>query len=420
MAVGLLLGAGFSYDLGMPLASEFTKPVFDFLNTDRMKVFVDGMKNASPYGDDSPMDKKIFNDFYTIYQEFMEEHISDYEVLFHRIEALSLHDNEKNRARHFFLGKLEDIINESFLIHQMKSYTYYKINKDLYVNFLNKLCEEDAWVFTLNHDICLDMLCIDYNVPFTYGTDAKIGFPISNEDMSSSIVFDVLDANVMNINDLNFNNSNTLKIMKLHGGLNEFNHGDEKTGRKRIVITADSCKGSADYLKNVITVWHGMQYIVNGKTVPVTGEICVSDFNGKLQFLQSSILSGSQKYHTSLKPLEREEKMPLFSSALEKVDKLYIIGYSFRDIHINMRIQKAMYLNDKLQVIVIDPFMKKQEILAPFDYDMRVRYANMSSPVWMDYEVTQKWDAEIKTRLDIMNKYVRREMIDNISNIFIR
>jgi len=350
----------------------------------------------------------------------MNEHISDYEDLFRRIEALNLHDNEKSRSRNYFLGKLEDIINESFIIYQMKSYTYYKINKDLYVNFLKKLSEEDAWVFTLNHDVCLDMLCIDYKLPFTYGTDAKINFPISNEDMNSSIAFDVLDAKVMNVDDLNFNNANALKIMKLHGGLNEFNHGDKKTGRKRIVITADNCNGSMDYLKNVITVWHGMKYFINGKTAPVSGEICVSDFNGELQFLQPSILSGSKKYNTSLKPLEREEKMPLFSSALEKINKLYIIGYSFRDVHINVRIQKAMYLNEKLQVIVIDPFMKKQELLVPFDYDMRVRYANMSAPVWMDYYVTQKWNTEIKTRLDIMNKYVRKEMIGSISNVFVR
>ncbi len=103
-----------------------------------------------------------------------------------------------------------------------------------------------------------------------------------------------------------------------------------------------------------------MKYIVNGKIPPIQGEICVSDFNGELQFLQPSILTGSKKYSENLKLLNREENMPLLSMELERLDKLYIIGYGFGDYHINMRLQKAMYTNDKLMVVIVNPSIEKQ------------------------------------------------------------
>ncbi len=207
MPTGLLLGAGFSYDLGMPLAGEFTKPLFNYLNNERMKSMIDGMKEVFPYGEDNPLDKAIFNDFLEIYRDFMENDIENYEELFKRIEDLKFLGREKSRSRDYFLRKIDDIINESFLIFQKSSYIYYLVNRDLYVTFLKKLIEQDLWVFTLNHDICLEMLCIDYDIPFTYGTDSKISFPISNLKMSSEISFDLLDATVTNIDYLNFNNS---------------------------------------------------------------------------------------------------------------------------------------------------------------------------------------------------------------------
>ncbi len=112
--------------------------------------------------------------------------------------------------------------------------------------------------------------------------------------------------------------------------------------------------------------------------------------------------------------------MPLLSMELERLDKLYIIGYGFGDYHINMRLQKAMYTNDKLMVVIVNPSIEKQELFKPFDYDLRVRYTNVRTPEWMNYEITQNWNKELKTRLDMLNKYLRQVILDEISNIFKR
>ena len=52
MAKGLLLGAGFSFDLGMPLASEFSDTLFSFFNAEKMCRIINNMRGHRPYSND--------------------------------------------------------------------------------------------------------------------------------------------------------------------------------------------------------------------------------------------------------------------------------------------------------------------------------------------------------------------------------
>ena len=58
MKNGLLLGAGFSYDLGMPLASELTEVFLSLFTEPAAKQMAKAMSLHQPYGDDRPIDPK--------------------------------------------------------------------------------------------------------------------------------------------------------------------------------------------------------------------------------------------------------------------------------------------------------------------------------------------------------------------------
>lgn len=421
MAKGLLLGAGFSYDSGMPLAVEFSDTLFSYFDLQRMTNLIDDIRDRRPYGNDIPLCNKTLDKILETVEAFYQSDKSNYEKLFADIENLPLGNANSQHTVQYYLSVLRSIINELFLIYQLETYSYYLLNKDKYKWLLSEFADDELWVLTLNHDILIEMLCIDYCIPLREGYTDTVKIPTSNCDMQTGIEFGKVSATEKDINNLHyFNASKGINILKIHGGLNEYFQGDEKSGRKRLLFDSDKFKSSREYLSKIERFLHTPHYYMNGKAVHIGSEICFSDMDGKMQFMQPSILTGSKKYHQTLSSYPKEEKMALLSSALEKVDELYIIGYSFGDKHINNRIVHAMHLNDKMKVVIVGPSGKKQELFEPFDYAYRVQYCATSFSVWADYEKTGQWDSAFSTHMEKMTTSLRIPLIKTIKESIMR
>ena len=245
--------------------------------------------------------------------------------------------------------------------------------------------------------------------------------PQSNQNLQDIFEFGRIDATEKNVEKLNYPiNSKGINLLKIHGGLNEYFQGDEKSGRYRLFFPINNCKDSLDYLTKLDQYVHAPHYYINGRKPNIEGEICFSDFEGTMQFMQPSILTGSKKYHTTLTNHRHEEKIDLFSSGLKKIDELYIIGYSFGDKHINHRISHAMHLNDSLKVMIVNPTCERQEMFEPFDYNGRVTYCNAIFPIWADYKATGKWDSDFHKKIDELTTSVRKPMINSIKNSLLK
>ena len=132
MAKGLLLGAGFSFDLGMPLASEFSDTLFSFFNATKMTRIINNMRGHRPYSNDRTLCDTTLSKFIDIYNEFLNSNNKNYEELFKIIEDLPLSSGVAQETRHYFLGKLRTIINELFLIYQKETYPYYQLTICIY------------------------------------------------------------------------------------------------------------------------------------------------------------------------------------------------------------------------------------------------------------------------------------------------
>ena len=421
MAKGLLLGAGFSFDLGMPLASEFSDTLFSFFNADKMSRIINNMRGHRPYGNDRTLCDTTLCKFIEIYSEFLNSNNKNYEELFRIIENLQLSSSVAQETRHYFLGKLRIIINELFLIYQKETYLYYLLNRDKYKWLIDEFSKDELWIFTLNHDLLIEMLCIDYNISLFEGYYHTFQVPQSNQDLQEIFEFGRIDATEKDVDKLNYPmNSKGINLLKIHGGLNEYFQGDEKSGRYRLFFPINNCKDSLDYLTKLDKYVHTPHYYINGKKPNIEGEICFSDFDGTMQFMQPSILTGSKKYNATLSNHRHEEKIELFSSGLNKIDELYIIGYSFGDKHINYRISHAMHLNDKLKLVIVNPTYERQEIFEPFDYNGRVTYCNTIFPIWADFKATGKWDSNFRNKLDELITSIRKPMMNLIKNSLLK
>lgn len=417
MAKGLLLGAGFSFDLGMPLVSEFSDTLFSFFNDTKMTHIINSMRGHRPYSNDRTLCNTTLNKFIEIYNEFLNSNNKNYEELFKIIEDLSLSSRVAQETRHYFLAKLRNIINELFLIYQRETYLYYLLNRDKYKWLIDEFSKDELWVFTLNHDILIEMLCLDYDIPLHEGYFHTFQVPQSNQNLKDVFEFGRVEATEKNVDNLNYpTNSKGINLLKIHGGLNEYFQGDEKSGRYRLLFPLANCKNSLEYLTKLEQFVHNPHYYINGQKPNIESEICFSDFEGKMQFMRPYILTGSKKYHATLSDHRHEEKIKLFSSGLGKIDELYIIGYSFGDKHINHRLSHAMHLNDNLKVMIVNPIYQKQEIFEPFDYGMRVRYCNTIFPVWADYEKRGNWNSDFRKQIEEMTSTIRKPMINMIKD----
>lgn len=416
MVKGLLLGAGFSFDLGMPLASEFSDILFSFFDAERMTFILNKMRGHRPYSNDRTLCDETLDELIDICNKFFASGKGSYEELFRIIESLPWKSNNSQETRQFFLSHLKSIVNELFLIYQKSTYPCYLLNRDKYEWLLREFADDALWIFTLNHDLLVEMLCLDYNIPLREGYSDIIRIPHSNLNMNDFHEFGRVDATEKSVDGLNYPNSRGVNILKLHGGLNEYFQGDEKSGRKRLFYSIGNCRNSLEYLIKTEAFIRDTHYYINGKKPDISGELCYSDYGGVLQFMQPSILTGSKKYTPTLSSNRHEEKMELFSSGLEKLDELYVIGYSFCDKHINNRIAHAMHLNDSLKLTVVNPACEKQELFEMFDYGVRVRYFRTSFPVWADFEKNKAWDSDFRKKTEEIVFSFRNPMINAIKN----
>jgi hypothetical protein len=149
---------------------------------------------------------------------------------------------------------------------------------------------------------------------------------------------------------------------------------------------------------------HEMKYFVNGRNTRVSGEIAVSDMDGELQFLRMSIKTGGYKYSKTLNPKPGEEKLILLDQILSSLDEVTIVGYSFCDKHINIRLYNAMLKSQNLKVWVIDPSSGKNELFEPFDYNLRVRGIKCCTPEWLNYTANENWSIENDEILKLMRE----------------
>lgn len=396
MRNALLLGAGFSFDLGMPTAFELTEvflSLFDEENTKRLSAI---LASQCPYGADRPINKKAITESFNLLLDYKRSTKgSNYEELLSQLQDMgekfdkSLSDKD---SYNFVFGLFYEIIHTILSIYQEASYNIlYLRNKKWFSKLENLLTDCETWVFSLNHDLFFECLSIDFSMPITYGDIDTIQFPVSNIEFDKKISLTCAERVSYNaVNGGFIKNRRGFNLVKLHGGLSELEYKDGT-----IICNLDLKKNSSlDLMKDFRNVQR-MGYYEKGIRVLTSRDKFITNSKGELDIVMKSMLTGGRKYSKTAKIKDGEEKLKVFDDVLNQIDLLTIIGYGFGDKHINFRISNAMARRNELSVQIIDPVQRKlPDFLEPFDYDGRVKKAMCGAAHWLDYCKSKKWDAE--------------------------
>ena len=352
---GILLGAGASYDSGMPLQVELTKELTTWLTPQKLKCLNDNWRNQGGGYSDTTIDDatKILQDKRVTY-----EHIIGYlEVQTKRIRERS---NEYHGLRAFlseiiyYLLKEKHVLNETFILRSMR-----------YFAGLESLLETNTplWVFSLNHDLVMECFAAHNRIPVRYGfSDDLVHLPRRGADGSEigEIEASVTLSGQLRKHALNFFTlgEKGINLLKLHGSLDEFAFQDGQDLLK-LLPSDNSVRGvlsvlraANDEVRYVDPRWPG------GVPRP-PNEIIYADAEGEMQFLRRTPLAGAFKFQRQSNQNVPMELLTYFASALGKLATLTCIGYGFGDQHVNQAIRDWLERRDDRRLTIVDPALER-------------------------------------------------------------
>ena len=362
MKVSFLLGAGFSYDAGLPLVKDISekflrKPLYDYT-----LWFSSGESKWTDWADEADKHNgKIHWRGLEIafFLEFMIKHYLnesgletlDYEKFYYYL--LSMKSTDKGAYEGLLLNaqqqyseifKKDDTDFSNIPDYEVFSCFYHLIEDLLWIRkdrevlysaykpYSDFFAVEDIKfnIFTLNHDLLLETLFEHYNMDYDDGFST---------DLST-----LMDDNKTKIPVFNGVFQSRINLLKLHGSIDYYQYHYIKEENKH--------KG----IDNFKTLDYRVKHTVND--VDEKGKV-IQNFTPRIipQFI-----TGENKLDLIQSDKMYKKLYSYFETYLKESDKVIIIGYSFGDCHINEVLESA--LPNIREVIHIDPYAD-----FPFEHD---------------------------------------------------
>ncbi len=337
----LLLGAGASYDCGFPLVTELT-PLF---KSKAMKLL-----DKYPHHCNNQKICLIIQNLFNTSMHY-EAIVGYLEVLFNQTT-----DSSYKKDLYYTIGFFYQIIHYTLLEnYQIPQSEYCLKTLEAFRGIKHLLSDNHPlWIFSLNHDIIVEMLSNLLNINLKSGFfDAK---PISFNSYQNkyTLLFEELTRCNINHNQFNFfrHNESGINLLKMHGSLDIFAYGDD-TNYRKIKFEKNDPESGTKILKLIAEVNFE---IVNKDKINCVNESVFFDEYGEIQFLRHSILSGAHKFSPKMQQIAPPEFLAQFKSNLNYIDELVCIGYGFGDQHINEIIEEWLSFNDDNKLIIVNPY----------------------------------------------------------------
>lgn len=324
---GFLLGAGASFELAMPLVDELTTS---------FKIGL--LRNIDkPY-------YKCPEKIRSIAEFLLRDKELNYEEIIGRIEI----EIQRNRSNELYqewyalLRRYNEAIFYLILEIHQKNLPYINERLPLLASIRKYNTEKPLWIFSLNHDLLLEMICKYLELPIKYGFWDKV--------LINGLTFERLSRENMQQNQFSFfQEAGCVNFVKLHGALDLFVQGDKKHYLK--LVNNESWDGIVNDLTGLVD----NDYCTKTYGARVANEVTYRDDKGIMQFLRLSILSGKHKESSRIQHTMDDWFFKIFSGHINHVSHLYCIGYSFGDLHINKVLYEWVSFSENRKITIVDP-----------------------------------------------------------------
>lgn len=352
---GLLLGAGASYEIGMPLAFELTKELKNWLTPTKLRWLNDvWQERGGGYSDPTIDDVASI----LTMDGLNYEHIMGY------LEVQSERERGRSQEYHGLLGFLSEIVYA--LLKERHVLNGPLIERRIrYLDGIKRFVEENKplWVLSLNHDLLMECFSAHAGIRVKYGfSDELVRLP--RRDLDGTKVGD-LQAHVTRRDQfakhaLSFlpTGEEGINLLKIHGSLDEFAFNDGHDVLK-IAPVEKSVRGVLTGLRNANDEVRYIDPRWPGGVVKSPNEIVYADAEGVMQFLRRTPLAGVFKFQNRSSQNVPNEMLSCFTHSLAYLSTLVCIGYAFGDLHVILAIRNWLELSGERQLTIVDPNIKR-------------------------------------------------------------
>lgn len=346
---GLFIGAGASYEIGMPLVWELTDELKTWLNPEKLRAINQAWRSQGGGHPDV-----VIEDFASV----LERPEMHYESILGYLETQYRRSSALQQEYHALYSWLVEMVYHIFRLRHLNCAGF--IGKSIpYLEGIAKLAAANSplWIFSLNHDVIIECVVAKYGIPLNCGfTDALVSFPRRNQ---AGAQIGELKAQTITAAELDRGmqfpqpGSNGINLLKIHGALDVFTFRDGKDLVKLLPIEATV----AGVIETLRAANDELIYIDPRSPRPVkaTNEIAYADDAGEMQFLRRSLLAGAYKFDNRRSQVLPARILDFFRSNINFVSTLVCIGYGFGDLHINQIIRDWLEFTAERRLEIVAP-----------------------------------------------------------------
>jgi hypothetical protein len=354
MATGLFLGAGASYEVGMPLVWDLTAELKAWLTPDKLRELNRGWRTQNGGHPDEVIDNLarvlILPDLH-------------YESILGFLETNFRRHSGPRHDYHGLYAWLVEMVYWILYYRHTKNVIYIERNLPL-LDGIAKLAERNhpLWVFSLNHDLIIECLAARHGIPLSAGfTSTRVSLPRRNSDgvKTGELHAEVITGEQLEKSGMPFLSLGTpgINLIKVHGALDVFTFRNGEDLLKLIPIEATPA-GIIETLRAANQELLYFEPLAPNKRAKVTNEIAYADDGGEMQFLRRSLLAGSFKFDNRASQVLPMRLLDYFKSHMNNVSELVCVGYGFGDVHINNVIRSWIEFSADRNIDIVSPGIK--------------------------------------------------------------
>jgi hypothetical protein len=356
--IGLFLGAGASYEIGMPLVWDITAKLQTLLTPERLRDFNNSWRTQGGGYSDAVIDDLI---------RLLSLPNQHYESILGYLETQFRRHSSTQQEYHGLYSWLIELVYHILYSRHVSNTTYLQSNLHYFEGIAHLAAKNNPlWIFSLNHDLIIECIAAHYKIPVHCGFTPNI-ITLPRRDKAGikkgELKAETISADQLDKGGMLFpqHGASGINLLKIHGALDVFTFRDGKD-LLRLLPTESSVVGVLDTLRSANEELIYVHPAAPGRPQKITNEIAYADEQGEMQFLRRSLLAGAFKFDRRSSQVLPMQFLDHFRSYINHVTSLVCIGYGFGDNHINQVIRGWLEFSGDRRLEIVGP---KAESIPP-------------------------------------------------------
>jgi len=359
----LLLGAGASRELGMPLREELNAEILTWLHPASLRKINHAWRTRGFGHPDSVIDGLV---------RVLESSSFDYETLLAEWEAqyIAGAGDARGPSYHSLYAWLAQVVSLALYRRQVSHRETFQDGLP-YFSGIVPLVRDNAplWIFSLNHDVLVECLAAHFSIPVNCGFSARtISLPCRQ---GPGTIVATLQANVLGAAELAnaalpFFPPGTagINLMKIRGALDifAFGDGDDLLKLKPQAPTFDAIIDALQIANEGL-----LDAGLSPDPLSVTNQIPYIDQHNQLQVLRRTLRASAARLTDRYPQLMQRRFLEYFRANLGQVDRLVAIGCAMADAEVNEIVQDWLASSGHRSLDIVAPRIEQvPPALEPF------------------------------------------------------